>query len=577
MSALHLAQIANRLNSLIAPNIDMRDQKAGTSEYDDMRLSRSLAAYIVHHLTSCDPVDAAKSVVDGSGDNGIDAIFFHDAEEKLYLVQSKWLKDGKGEPDNASVKKFSAGIHDLLSQNYERFNAKVEARTPEIDTALAVPTLKVVVVLVHSGNAEDLSDISTRDLSDLEKDINDASETLSWIVVNQRKLHLSLTEDLNSAISVEIPIQYWGKVQEPHFAIYGMVSAADLGQIWQNYKDRLVAKNLRGSLGDTDVNKEIRMSLDEHPEQFWYFNNGVTATAKAVTKSARGGSKHDLGYFQCDELYVVNGAQTVSTIGKYLEKNPQKDLAECFVQFRVIQLGEAGESFGDEVTRTNNRQNKIEARDFVSQDAEQKRIRSELLIEQIQYQIMRGDERATSERSFDLPEGTTAVACASDDAVIVVILKNQIGRLWDDTTKAPYRTLFNPNVSGIYVWNCVQVLRMIDHALDRRRSTASVPRDQRILTSGNRIVAALVFRLIGAKRLADPAFRLDAFVTQERIQSSTNTVVDHVLSFMRDFYGRSMIPTFFKNQTKSRELYDYVAKKFAKSQIFNVAVEKFKN
>ena len=459
----------------------------------------------------------------------------------------------------------------MLSQNFDRFNSKVSSRISEINAALAVSTLKVIIVLAHSGNADTLSDISSRDFTDLEREINDASETLSFMVVNQRQLHLSLTEDLNNAISVEIPIQYWGKMQEPHHAIYGIVSAEDLGKIWQEHKERLVAKNLRGSLGDTDVNKEIRQSLEDHPEQFWYFNNGITATAKSVTKSARGGSKHDLGYFQCEELYVVNGAQTVSTIGKYLNKNPDKNLADCYVQFRVIQLGEAGETFGDEVTRTNNRQNKIEARDFVSQDAEQKRLRNELLIEQVQYQIMRGDENISSERSFDLQEGTAAIACASGDVIITVLLKNQIGRLWEDISKAPYRALFNPTVSGIYVWNCVRVLRMIDHALDKRRSRTSNPRDQRIFNSGNRILAALVFRLIGANRLSDPTFQLETYVTIDRIQVATDTVGDHMLSFMNEFYKKAMIPTFFKNQTKSRELYDYVDRKFAKSQIFNSA------
>jgi AIPR protein len=573
MSALHINQIAGRLNTLISQHINMSDQKVGTTTYDDMRVTRSLAAYIIHHLTDCTPIDAAKSVVDGSEDNGIDAIYFHDVEEKLYLVQSKWFKDGKGEPDNASVKKFMVGVRDLLSQNYERFNSKVQLRTAEIDAALSVPKLKVIVVLVHSGNAERLSDISLRDFSDLDEEINDASETLTSMVVNQKQLHLSLTEDLNSAICVEIPIQYWGKVQEPHHAIYGMVSASDIGHIWQTHKDRLVAKNLRGSLGDTDVNKEIRESLEQRPEQFWYFNNGVTATAKEVTKSARGGGKHDLGFFQCNELYVVNGAQTVSTIGKYLDKNPEKDLSDCFVHFRVIQLGEAGEGFGDEVTRTNNRQNKIEARDFVSQDAEQKRIRAELLIEQVQYQIMRLDERVVSERSFDLQEATTAVACATGDAVILVILKNQIGRLWDDISKSPYKTLFNSDVSGIYVWNCVRVLRMIDHALEKRKANTTIPREQRILTSGNRLVAGIVFKLVDTRRLANPNFKLDEFITQERIQAATYTALDHLFTYMKTFHGRAMIPTFFKNQSKSTELFENTERKFVKSQIFSNAIK----
>lgn len=257
MSALHLNQINKRLETQIFAHIDMSDQREGTVSFEDMKRSRALAAYIVHHFTDCKPEEAARSVVDGSGDNGIDAIYFHESEEKLYVVQSKWIKDGKGEPDNGSVKKFISGIEDLLSQNFDRFNERVKTRQQEINVALDIPSLKVVVVLVHSGNA-DLSEISKRDFGDLEADTNDARETLDWVVVNQARLHVSLTEDLNSPITVEIPIQYWGKVQEPTYAIYGMVAASDLGRIWQEHKDRLVAKNLRGALGDSDVNKEIR-------------------------------------------------------------------------------------------------------------------------------------------------------------------------------------------------------------------------------------------------------------------------------------------------------------------------------
>lgn len=571
MSTLHLNQINKRLETQISSHIDMNDQRPGTSQFDDMRRSRALAAYIVHHFTDCAPEEAAKSVVDGSGDNGIDAIYFHELEEKLYLVQSKWIKDGKGEPDNGSIKKFAAGIRDLLGLNFERFNSRIQTREREINVALGIPGLKVVVVLVHSGNA-DLSDVSKRDLTDLEDEINDVSETLTWQAVNQSRLYLSLTEDLNSPITVEIPIEHWGKIQEPRQAIYGMVSASDLGLIWQNNKDRLVAKNLRGALGDSDVNKEIRQSLEQRPDQFWYFNNGITATAKQVTKLPKGGGKHELGYFHCEELYVVNGAQTVSTIGQFIDKNPNADLSSCYVQFRVIQLGEGGEDFGDEVTRTNNRQNKIEARDFVSQDQEQKRIRTELLIDNIDYQIMRHDEQPRGERVFDLHDSTTALACASNDITMIVALKNQIGKLWDDLSKAPYRTLFNPNVSSSYVWNCVQVQRLIDNALEGRRGTAKSPREVRILSSGNRVLSGLVFRILQTNRLSDPSFALHNFVDAERVKNAVDTIAGSILDFMHDFYAKAMIPNFFRNQAKSRELFDYVGKKHTRSQIFSTLI-----
>lgn len=567
MSALHLRQIETKLQTLLYPLIDMSDQKIGSATFEDVRRSRALAAYIVHHLTACSPKKAADSIVDGGDDNGLDSIYFHEPEETLYVVQSKWIKDGKGEPDNGAVKKFCSGVNDLLSQSFDRFNKKVQDKSGDINEALGIPSLKISVVLVHTG-ASDLSLISTRDLNDLDEETNDVSDVLTWLVVNQKQLHLSLTQDLNSPVTVELPIQNWGKLEEPKKAIFGTVTAADLGLVWLEFKDRLLAKNLRGSLGDSDVNKEIKETLLTKPEQFWYFNNGITATAKKVIKLPKGGAKHEMGYFHCEDFHVVNGAQTVSTIGQFIAKNETFDLSACLVQLRVIELGEDGETFGDEVTRTNNRQNKIDAKDFVSQDGEQKRIRTELLIDNINYQIMRREDSIRGERDFDLVESTTALACASGDVAIVVILKNQIGRLWEDLNKAPYKALFNPQISGTYVWNCVQVQRLVDIALEASRLKTRTQREHRILTSGNRLISAAVFNLMDTNRFHGQQFVLSEYVDRSRTSEAVNLVVATALDYMQRFYSKAMIPNFFRNQSKSRELFDYVGRQHSKSRIF---------
>ena len=571
MSALHLRQIEKKLQTLLYPLINMSDQRIASETFEDIQRSRALAAYMVHHLTACSPEDAAGSIVDGGDDNGLDAIYFHEPEETLYIVQSKWIKDGKGEPDNGSVKKFCSGVSDLLSQSYDRFNKKVQEKSGDIDEVLGIPSVKITVVLVHTG-ASDLSPISTRDFNDLDKETNDASDVLSWTVVNQKRLHLSLTEDLNSPVTVELPIQNWGKLEEPQKAIFGTVAASDLGQIWLDFKDRLLAKNLRGALGDSDVNKEIKTTLQNKPEQFWYFNNGITATAKKVTKLPKGGGKHELGYFHCEDFHVVNGAQTVSTIGQFIAKNENFDLSTCLVQLRVIELGEDGEIFGDEVTRTNNRQNKIDAKDFVSQDGEQKRIRTELLIDKINYQIMRREDSIKGEKDFDLLDSTTAVACASGDVAIVVTLKNQIGRLWEDLSKAPYKALFNPNVSGTYVWNCIQAQRLVDIAIEASRLDTRTQREHRILTSGNRLISAAVFKLMNTGRFDDQRFVFSDYIDSARTSEAVNLVVFTALDYMQRFYSKAMIPNFFRNQSKSRELFDFVVRQHSKSQIFRAPI-----
>ncbi len=48
--------------------------------------------------------------------------------------------------------------------------------------------------------------------------------------------------------------------------------------------------------------------------------------------------------------------------------------------------------------------------------------------------------------SFDLFEATTALACTSGKVRLVVQLKREIGKLWEDASKAPYKELFKPDV-----------------------------------------------------------------------------------------------------------------------------------
>ena len=99
-------------------------------------LSRCLAAYAVYIAFDCSVEEAASSVVDGSNDNGIDALHYSSNQKKFVIVQSKWSKDGTGSPDSASVLKFCAGIRDLLDSNLERFNERVNAKKEIIHSAL---------------------------------------------------------------------------------------------------------------------------------------------------------------------------------------------------------------------------------------------------------------------------------------------------------------------------------------------------------------------------------------------------------------------------------------------------------
>jgi hypothetical protein len=152
-------------------------------------------------------------------------------------------------------------------------------------------------------------------------------------------------------------------------------------------------------------------------------------------------------------------------------------------------------TFGGTVTKTNNKQNRIENRDFVSLDPEQNRSKTELAVEGIQYQLMPSEAVAKSPTSFDPVESTTALACASGDVSLVVQLKREVGKLWENLEKALCKQLFNAGINGIFVWRCVQLQRTIDSELEKIATAASEVggREYGVAIHGNRIIAALAF------------------------------------------------------------------------------------
>lgn len=103
---------------------------------------------------------------------------------------------------------------------------------------------------------------------------------------------------------------------ESSVANYGFVDAGQVASWWEEYNPKLFTPNIRMFLGDSDVNKELEATLIQEPEKFYYFNNGVTILCNSYEKTRAGGTRRDSGTFECKGVSVVNGAQTVGSIGQ---------------------------------------------------------------------------------------------------------------------------------------------------------------------------------------------------------------------------------------------------------------------
>jgi hypothetical protein len=392
-------------------------------------------------------------------------------------------------------------------------------------------------------------------LDQLQAEINDTSEYLEIVTLAQKDLYSALVSGISGKpITLDIGLRAWGRIERPYQAFYGQVHAAEVAKWWLDHRLSLFSKNLRSVLGETEVNKEIRDTLENSPESFWYFNNGITIIAKRVAKTLAHGADTDHGIFHCEDLSVVNGAQTDATIGRFAESS-KKPIDKALVPIRMVSLENAPESFGDSVTKTNNRQNRIEIRDFVSLDQEQIRIKTELILDGIDYQVLRSDGFKSSATSFDLVESTTALACATGDSELAVHLKREISKLWDDIRKPPYTRLFNAKVSGPYLWQCVQTQRKVDTRLEALRLKEPSAKNKSILIWGNRIVSSIVFKAIDTAAFQTKDFQFDKFLNDASLEAIIDAAAAALVARVSADYGNSYIATLFKNPTKSKDLH----------------------
>jgi hypothetical protein len=103
----HIKQVEGEINDIFSELIDMTDcEGKKKNDRDNVLNTRALAAYSINILAGVSPRQAAEAIVDGGDDNGIDAFLFNEKQKTLWLVQSKWIKNGESGLKNNDMKVF---------------------------------------------------------------------------------------------------------------------------------------------------------------------------------------------------------------------------------------------------------------------------------------------------------------------------------------------------------------------------------------------------------------------------------------------------------------------------------------
>lgn len=551
MSIVHLKHIRNKLEQDYCPHIDMSDhQVRPAEEVEQARLSRALAAFALAEQARVSPAQAAADVVDGFGDHGIDAIGIDEQGGAVVVVQAKWDSAGKGSPTLGDVEKFISGVRDLLVPRFSRFNTKVQAKQKELTAALDNTDVKFDIVLAHSGQGT-LSTPARDLIDDLLSEMNDVSEVLSFHYLGQSELHAIVRQGVASAApDLAATLHNWGSADEPYLAFYGQIDAAEVAEWWQDHSATLFDRNLRKFIHDSSVNDAMLSTILNEPERFWYFNNGITVLCDRIKKAPAGGASKKSGRFTFEGATVVNGAQTVGTIGRAAEADPSK-VSDARVHIRFISLEHCPADFAVAVTRATNTQNRVERRDFVALDPEQERLRTDLKLEQGKiYAIKTGESDPPRDKGCTVVDATLALACAQSPD-LAVQAKREIGRLWEDTSKPPYRILFNAGLTATRLWSAVEILRVVDDRL-RNWQEQLEDRDRSVTVHGNRLIANRVFAALGE-------IALESADMQGILQDAselTDAVLTEIRGIVESDYPSNYVASLFKNVSRCREIVD---------------------
>ena len=242
--------------------------------------------------------------------------------------------------------------------------------------------------VVHTGTVDDFTGSNNNEIVLTKKHLENLLNNTSEEFVDQD----SLSIDTNMV---------YGSLEDNNGAIVCSLNGYDLARLNNIYfstevgRNLLFGSNLRESLitPKSKPYKSMSDTIINCPQNFWYYNNGITIIAKDISFDKNNPKKINLSGFS-----IVNGAQTTSCLGLFLkeakknhEANKIEQLKKVHILTRVLKISDVG--MRQSIAIFNNTQTPITTRDMVANRPEQVRLNQWLMDDsypQIYVEIRRG-------------------------------------------------------------------------------------------------------------------------------------------------------------------------------------------
>jgi len=348
------------------------------------QLGHRFAEKILRDWHEIDSATAEIILCDGAGDGGIDAAVFVKADPQEGIEGDSWmLIQSKYGAAYAGADTIAAEAQKLFA-TLEGKRAKLSSLSTELVERLrnflknVGPKDRLEYVLATSRRPTDeeqeyLSNIKTLGRSKF-------GECFDVDSVSIETLYNKLAEeDAFGPAKLSFKLQTTVTGSEETLLI-GATKLVNIFNFMQEYKaqtgdlDLLYEKNVRKFLGNKrKVNKGIEQTIEQHPDRFGLYNNGITIVAEDVRKS---GSNE----LTLTNPFVVNGCQTTRSIWAVLQRKlnsggsaptPAQAQWEALldrgvVVTKIVVVGTEGEELLTETTRYTNSQNAVGEKDFIA-------------------------------------------------------------------------------------------------------------------------------------------------------------------------------------------------------------------
>lgn len=534
-------QVGKALDETYTELIDMSD--FGNRKPEDLviaRRSRALAAHAVRIVTGWTPEQAAACVIDGGGDQGIDAIAIVPDAAHIYLVQSKWSETGTARADETAVHKLFAGLTLVDTGEAAQFNPRGQVLAKRAKQLIEEKTTKITQVIALMGTKEPAAGVR-QVIANGEKEFNHHGSYVFHRFIHAPEIHaLARADQRSEPVTLEASLQPWFSVTTPYLSYEGVLQAEQI-VTWAKHENRLFDLNIRNPLGLTPINSELVETLTGEPVNFWYFNNGITILCDSldvVTGSQKYPERHAVR-LTARGASVVNGAQTVRAIIDAAKEGDEAELAQVGV--RIIVTGGDGE-FANRTTQATNRQNHITERDYIALDPVQAALIEEFRAELgLVYSVRRSELEPQGAEGCSVVEAACALACAHAGSRFVarLVAAESTDVLWERGGSGVYDRLFR-SMPGVYeTWNAVNVLREARRMLRTVREQYQ-GRGAAVIDDGTFLITHLVFRQLLAQDAGmgepDPSLGWAAAAC-ERVPELLDRVVPALLGTLDGLFG----------------------------------------